>query len=52
MDHLWTVANQETNYDVSCLIAFKLLSRHVFCIKSTVTLTYDQLATKCVGVIY
>jgi len=33
MDHIWTVANQETNYDVSCQIAFKLLSRQGFCIK-------------------
>ena len=30
MDHIWTVANQETNYDVSCQIAF---SRQGFCIK-------------------
>jgi len=33
MDLIWTVANQETNYDISCQIAFKLLSRHGFCIK-------------------
>jgi len=58
---LWhqNVYGSSTEYDQSSyqvpwlsLILFKILSGHGFCIKSTVTLTFDLVTSKFIGVIY
>ena len=49
----WVIVNYHTNWCVALsLIGFKLLSRQGFLFKITVTLTFDLLIPKSIGIIY